>query len=142
MLEVETGQGAGRQATVRAEKVTVFGFSLAEADLRRILEQNDPFWTNIMAPELWKGALTASEAWIGWPAAEKQPLSSIPQEDRWRILQFLECRGITLSEFIMAVNGDRPTIRCNVPYTPPFLREVNIGQVVGTKTEQGGNSVA
>ena len=57
-------------------------------------------------------------------------------------VQFLECRGITLSEFIMAVNGDRPTIRSDVPYTPPFLREVNMGHVVGTKTEQGGNSVA
>ena len=139
MFEVETGQGAGRQCTVQAENVAVFGFSLAETDLRGILEQDDPFWTNIMAPDLWKGNLTASEAWIGWPASKKQPLASIPEEDRWRILQFLECRGITLGEFVMAVNGDHP-IRPDVPYTPPFLREVNIGQVVGTKTEEGVSS--
>ena len=139
MFEVEAGQGAGRQCNVKAENVTVFGFSLAETDLRRILEQNDPFWTKVVAPDLWKGNLTASEAWIGWPAAKKQPLSSMPQEDRWRILQFLECRGITLSEFVMAVNGDHP-IRPDVPYAPPFLREVNLGHVVGTKMEGGVSS--
>ena len=140
MFEVETGPGLGRQCNARAENVTVFGFSLAETDLRRILEQNDPFWTNIMAQgKDTKGPLTASEAWIGWPASRKQPLSSIPHDDRWRILQFLECRGIKLSEFVMAVNGDHP-IRPDVPYVPPFLREINLGHVVGTKTEDGVSS--
>jgi hypothetical protein len=138
-LEVESGRQEGKNGIFSAAELSVFGFSMQNTDLRRIITQNEPVYVSMGEYLVKAKGATTSEAWIGWPRVLGQNLISIPTEKRWKLLLFLSYHDLTLDEFMGAVVGSK-RIKGNLQYIPSFQLEANLGKVVGTKMEFGLSS--
>ena len=116
---IESGEFSDQKAVFERKDCWLFGWNLDKTDLQYVMDLNETCFVRVSQAD---GSdqderLVVKSLWIGWPPHHHlfDKPRDIPKHDRYKFLLFLECHGLTISDFLSVIKGEM-TPRTFLPF--------------------------